>query len=163
MFFTDMEFLAQFKRAPAARTIHHAYIGGLLEHTWELVQLWEVICRIYPQVNKDLLLTGAILHDIGKIKEFEYRTYIDYTEEGELIGHIVISTDMILDKINAIEGFPDKLKLNIQHMILSHHGEYIWGSPKKPKTLEACILHHIDNLSAQSKRIIQSTGYCRGE
>ncbi|MBU1752446.1 HD domain-containing protein [bacterium] len=154
-FVNDADFLSRFKQAPAARSVHHAYIGGLLEHTCELLKMCGVVCETYPQIDRELLLTGAILHDIGKIDELRYSLCVDYTDEGELIGHIVIGEQMVSQRIETIEDFPSSLRINLLHMILSHHGEYAFGSPKRPKTLEACALHHADNLSAQVKRFIQ--------
>ena len=154
-FMGDTNFLSRFKQAPAARSVHHAYLGGLLEHTCELLKIGEVVCSTYPQIDMELFFAGAILHDIGKIDELKYSLCVDYTDEGELIGHIVIGERMVAQRIEAIEGFPSSLRMNLLHIILSHHGEYAFGSPKRPKTLEACALHHTDNLSAQIKRFIQ--------
>ncbi|MBI4753250.1 HD domain-containing protein [Candidatus Desantisbacteria bacterium] len=157
-FFSDVNFLSKFKQSPAARSVHHNYLGGLLEHTCELLQICEAVCEIYPQIDKELLLTGAILHDVGKVGELKYGLCVDYTDEGELVGHIVMGGQMVSQKIETIEGFPSPLRMNLLHLILSHHGEYDFGSPKRPKTLEACALHHADNMSAQVKRFIQIMG-----
>ena len=151
-FFEDEEFVARFSRAPAARRIHHAYLGGLLEHTVEVVTLCRALLEVYPEIHRDLLLTGALLHDVGKVAEFEYETDINYSDEGRLLGHIVTSDRMVSEGIATIPDFPAELALRLRHMILSHHGRYEWGSPRRPKTLEAVALHHVENLDAQVNR-----------
>ena len=151
-FFEDEEFVARFSRAPAARRVHHAYLGGLLEHTVEVAALCRALLEVYPQIHRDLLLAGALLHDVGKVAEFEYETDIDYSDEGRLLGHIVMSDRMVSDAIATLPDFPDDLALRLRHMILSHHGRYEWGSPRRPKTLEAVALHHVENLDAQVNR-----------
>ncbi len=151
-FFGDEDFVARFSRAPAARRIHHAYLGGLLEHTFEVVTLCGHLLKLYPQIHRDLLLTGALVHDVGKVAEFEYATDIDYSDEGRLVGHIVMSYQMVSEAIAAIPGFPPDLALRLRHMILSHHGRYEWGSPRRPQTLEAVVLHYVENLDAQVNR-----------
>jgi 3'-5' exoribonuclease len=151
-FFEDEEFVARFSRAPAARRIHHAYLGGLLEHTVEVVTLCKSLLEVYPQIHRDLLLTGALLHDVGKTAEFAYETDIDYSDEGRLLGHVVMSDRLVSDGIAAIPEFPADLALRLRHMILSHHGRYEWGSPRRPQTLEAVALHHVENLDAQVNR-----------
>ncbi|HEY68282.1 MAG TPA: HD domain-containing protein [Thermoflexia bacterium] len=151
-FFEDEEFVARFSRAPAARRIHHAYLGGLLEHTVEVVTLCRALLEVYPQIHHDLLLTGALLHDVGKVAEFEYETDITYSDEGRLLGHVVMSDRLVSDGIATIPEFPAELALRLRHMILSHHGRYEWGSPRRPKTLEAVALHYIENLDAQVNR-----------
>nr|HID12660.1 HD domain-containing protein [Anaerolineae bacterium] len=151
-FFEDEEFVARFSRAPAARRIHHAYLGGLLEHTVEVVTLCRALLEVYPQIHRDLLLTGALLHDVGKVAEFEYETDITYSDEGRLLGHIVMSDRLVSDGIATLPDFPAELALRLRHMILSHHGRYEWGSPRRPKTLEAVALHHVENLDAQVNR-----------
>jgi len=151
-FFDDEEFVARFSRAPAARRVHHAYLGGLLEHTIEVVTLCKALLEVYPQIHRDLLLAGALLHDVGKVNEFVYETDIDYSDEGRLMGHIVMSDRLVSDAIGTLPDFPDDLALRLRHMILSHHGRYEWGSPRRPKTLEAVALHHVENLDAQVNR-----------
>lgn len=151
-FFGDDDFIARFSRAPAARRIHHAYLGGLLEHTFEVVTLCKSLLELYPQIHRDLLLTGALVHDVGKVAEFEYATDIEYSDEGRLVGHIVISYQMVNEAIAEIPDFPPDLVLRLRHMILSHHGRYEWGSPRRPKTLEAVALHYVENLDAQVNR-----------
>ncbi|MDD4804599.1 MAG: HD domain-containing protein [Candidatus Pacebacteria bacterium] len=147
-FWTDDKFRTAFAKAPAARGNHHAYIGGLLEHTTNMLNLVPALCANYP-VDKDLLCAGTLLHDIGKIKEYQCITSIDTTDEGRLLGHIVIGIQMIEEKILEIDDFPKELRLKLLHMITSHHGHYEWQSPKKPKFLEACLLHHIDLVDAR--------------
>jgi 3'-5' exoribonuclease len=151
-FLEDEEFVARFSRAPAARRIHHAYLGGLLEHTFEVVTLCKSLLEVYPQIHRDLLLTGALVHDVGKVAEFEYATDIDYSDEGRLLGHVVLSYQMVNEAIAGIPDFPADLALRLRHMILSHHGRYEWGAPRRPKTLEAVALHHVENLGAQVNR-----------
>jgi len=138
-----------FKRAPAAKRFHHAYSGGLLEHTLTLVRAAEAISRIYPGLNRDLLVAGAIVHDLGKILEFDQGLSGDYTDEGRLVGHIVLGVGMIERKLAERPDFPPRLALLLKHMILSHHGEYEMGSPKRPKVLEALVLHNLDDLDAK--------------
>jgi 3'-5' exoribonuclease len=147
--FFEGQCLREFATAPAAKSIHHAYLGGLLEHTLEVVKLCETCLQIYPNLDRDILITGALLHDVGKIKEYDYRRSIEFSDEGRLIGHIVLGEQMILQKAAAIEGFPSDMLLKLRHMVLSHHGQYEWQSPKRPKTIEACVLHLADNFSGQ--------------
>jgi len=148
-FFQDRETASLFQRAPAAKGFHHIYLGGLLEHTLSVVRLLEKVSAHYPALDKDMLITGGILHDIGKIYEFSYNSLIDYSDEGRLIGHIVMGVEMINKKIAGINNFPQQLALELRHIILSHHGEFEFGSPKRPKTLEALVVHHIDDLDAK--------------
>lgn len=149
LFFEDDAFMEIFKTAPAAKSNHHAYIGGLLQHTLEVASLCEDVMIYYPEINPDLFISGAILHDIGKVYELKYTKAFGYTDEGGLIGHITIGVEMITEKIKMIEGFPHKLEMLLKHMILSHHGHYEYGSPKRPKTLEAVMLYHIDEMNAK--------------
>jgi 3'-5' exoribonuclease len=148
-FLHDQETAELFQRAPAAKGFHHVYLGGLLEHTLSVVRLLEKVSEHYPTLNKDMVITGGILHDIGKIYEFSYDYTIDYSDEGRLIGHIVMGVEMIDKKIAAIDDFPRQLALELRHIILSHHGEFEFGSPKRPKTLEALVVHYIDDLDAK--------------
>lgn len=148
-FFQDENTVSLFKRAPAAKGFHHVYLGGLLEHTLSVVKLLNQTMDHYQNVNGDLLLTGGILHDIGKIYEFDYDRLVQYSDEGRLIGHIVMGVEMIDAKIAMIEGFPKALAMELRHLILSHHGVLEYGSPKRPKTVEALIVHHIDDLDAK--------------
>ncbi len=148
LFVTDKEFKAAFCRAPAARAMHHAYIAGLLEHTLGVLRLADSVAEIYP-LDRDLLMTGAFMHDIGKMDEFGATAGFDYTDEGRFLGHLVMGVTIIKDKCALIPGFPDELRLHLEHLMVSHHGENEWGSPKRPKTLEALALHAIDNLDAK--------------
>ncbi|MEF8849005.1 MAG: HD domain-containing protein [Candidatus Thermoplasmatota archaeon] len=158
-FFKDQKFLQEFIHAPSAMTHHHNYIGGNLEHTSNVVELCKKITTMYHHINKDLLITGAILHDVGKIKEYKTTASIDKTSEGNFIGHIVIGDRWIKEKIQKIREkggtFSDEKEIHLSHMILSHHGKYEYGSPRMPKTIEACILHQADNMDAQVKNFIQ--------
>ena len=151
-FYQNQEFLTQFRQVPAAKRIHHAYIHGLLEHTLELLTLAKTLIEIYPHIDADLLVTGILLHDIGKVREYSWELDIDYTDEGRLLGHIVMADEMISKALVTIEDFPEELALTLRHMLLSHHGRYEWGSPRRPKTIEAIALHHLENLSAQVNR-----------
>jgi 3'-5' exoribonuclease len=148
-FLQEEETASLFQRAPAAKGFHHIYLGGLLEHTLSVVRLLEKVADHYPSLNKDMLITGGILHDIGKIYEFSYNNIIDYSDEGRLIGHIVMGVEMINKRIASIDDFPPQLALELRHIILSHHGEFEFGSPKRPKTLEALVIHYIDDLDAK--------------
>lgn len=148
-FLEDTAFCKKFKEAPAAVQNHHAYLGGLLEHTVSMLQFAKRVCESYPSLRRDLLMAGVFLHDIGKIHEFAYDLSLQYTDAGGLIGHLVIGCSMIEEKAKQIEGFPPDLLLLIEHMILSHHGEYEFGSPKLPSTAEAIALHYIDNMDAK--------------
>lgn len=151
LFFDDPEFMRLFKQAPAAKGVHHVYIGGLLEHTLELVRLCKDITRHYPEADIDLLITAATLHDVGKVYELGYKRSIEYTDEGRLIGHILIGFRLVDDKIRMLDGFPRDLAMLLEHIIISHQGRYEWGSPKRPKTLEALILHYLDEMNAKIK------------
>lgn len=148
-FFNDQKTAELFQRAPAAKGFHHIYLGGLLEHTLSVVRLLDKVADHYPSLDRDLLLAGGMLHDIGKIYEFNYESLIEYSDEGRLIGHIVMGVEMMNKKIEAIPDFPAPLALKMRHIILSHHGEFEFGSPKRPKTLEALVVHFIDDLDAK--------------
>jgi len=148
-FFNDQKIAELFQRAPAAKGFHHIYLGGLLEHTLSVVRLLDKVADHYQNLDRDLLLAGGILHDIGKIYEFNYDSLIEYSDEGRLIGHIVMGVEMINKKIEAIPDFPAPLALKMRHIILSHHGEFEFGSPKRPKTMEALVVHYIDDLDAK--------------
>ena len=148
-FLDDPEIAAALRRAPAARALHHARLGGLLEHKVELVEVCDSVAAIFPDVQRELLLTGAILHDIGKIHELSYETSFQYTTEGQLLGHISIGLRMVRDKLAALPDFPPRLALLVEHMVLSHHGHYEYGSPKLPMTSEAMMLHMLDDLCAK--------------
>jgi len=148
-FLEDADFSAALKEAPAARSMHHAFIGGMLEHVVSMLGLCDAVARHYPQIHRDLLLTGALLHDIGKLKELSWGTSFDYTMEGQMLGHITIGIGQIDQKISALPGFPEQLRLLVQHMVLSHHGKYEFGSPKLPMIPEAVLLHYIDDMDAK--------------
>jgi len=147
-FFKDSEFMARFKRAPAAKKLHQAYIGGLIEHTALLVNVAAAVAGFYPHVNRDLLIAGAFLHDIGKIEELQYDRAFDYTDRGRLVGHLMIGARMVQERIDAIKDFPEEIANLILHLILSHHGELQFGSPVMPAIPEAVLLHHIDHMDA---------------
>ncbi len=148
-FLDDAAFLSLFKRTPAAKTLHHNYIGGLLEHICELIALSRDVAKHFPSVDIDLLITGAFLHDIGKVKELTVRKSIEYSTEGRLLGHISMGYEMIVEKVGRIPGFPAELAMLLKHIMLSHHGEYEFGSPKRPKIQEAIIINYLDDLAAK--------------
>lgn len=148
-FLSDREFVSLFQQAPAAKNFHHGYLGGLLEHTLSVCRLALAVSDHYTSLDRDLLLCGAFLHDIGKIREFTYATHIDYTGEGRLLGHLVLGAAMLDDKLAHMRRFPADLAIRLKHLILSHHGEYAFGSPKRPKFLEAFALHLVDDLDAK--------------
>jgi 3'-5' exoribonuclease len=148
-FLDDRTFMDAFRRAPAAKTLHHNYIGGLLEHVIELIALARDTARHFRGIDTDLLTVGAFIHDIGKVRELSIRKSIEYSTEGRLIGHISLGYEMISEKIKSIPGFPEELSLLLRHIILSHHGEYEFGSPKRPKIQEALIISYLDDLAAK--------------
>uniref|UniRef100_C6E0G5 Metal dependent phosphohydrolase n=1 Tax=Geobacter sp. (strain M21) TaxID=443144 RepID=C6E0G5_GEOSM len=148
-FFHDPELLAQYRVAPAAKGMHHVYLGGLLEHSLAVAKLVDAMVPLYPGLNRDLLVAGALLHDVGKVREMTYLRSFDYSDEGKLIGHITIGAEMLHERITALPGFPAELAMLLKHMILSHHGQYEYGSPKRPKTLEATILNYLDDLDSK--------------
>jgi 3'-5' exoribonuclease len=147
--FADEKTASLFKRAPAAKSIHHACLGGLIEHVLSLCGLCRMMATHYKTVDLDLLLSAAILHDIGKIEELSYQRSFSYTTAGQLVGHIVMGIQLVGQKIHDIPDFPPKLKLLLEHMILSHHGELQYGSPKVPVFPEALLFHHLDNLDSK--------------
>ena len=149
LFFSDKDFCRDFCSAPAAVQYHHAFLGGVLEHTLSVAKLGEKIAPLYPDLNKDLLICGIILHDIGKISELCYEKNFQYSDEGQLIGHLISGVLMVEEKAKQIDGFPKTLLDLLRHLILSHHGEYEWGSPKLPMTVEALALHYLDNIDAK--------------
>ncbi|MEO0115349.1 MAG: HD domain-containing protein [candidate division WOR-3 bacterium] len=148
-FFADDEFVEQFKTAPGAASVHHTYLGGLLEHTVYMLRLAKEIGKVYPEIDCSLLLTGIILHDVGKIKEYSYEKVIDHTFDGRLLGHIVMGYEMVSAKIAEIPNFPQELRRMLLHMILTHHGHLEFGSPKTPKFVEAFLLHILDYTDAR--------------
>src|SRR5579862_4367891 len=149
LFMADPEIAERYRNAPAAKTLHHAYIGGLLDHVVSLFRSCDVMSRNYPQIDRDLLLTGAFLHDIGKIHELTYTRSFTYSTEGQLLGHMIIELEMLHGKIAKVEGFPPELKILVEHMIISHHGQYEFGSPKLPMFPEALMLHYLDDLDSK--------------
>jgi 3'-5' exoribonuclease len=148
-FLKDAEFMERFTRAPAAKKLHQAYLGGLLEHTHNLVRMAQEVSPFYPQINGEILVVGAFLHDIGKIQELDYERAFDYTDRGRFLGHLFIGARMTDEKIAAIESFPEDLKNMVLHLILSHHGQHEYGAPVLPATLEAVVLYQIDDLDAK--------------
>jgi 3'-5' exoribonuclease len=148
-FMSDAEIAEAYRNAPAAKSLHHAYIGGLLDHVVSLFRLSDLVCRNYPQVNRDLLLAGVFLHDIGKIYELTYTRSFGYTTRGQLLGHMIIELEMLQAKIAVIPGFPAPLKTLLEHLIISHHGQYEFGSPKLPMFPEAVMLHYLDDLDSK--------------
>jgi 3'-5' exoribonuclease len=153
----DEDFMERFRRAPAAKSYHHPYLGGLLEHTVSVALVCDKICSLYPGVDRELLISAAILHDVGKIKELEYGRAILYSDEGRFLGHLVLGDEMLRELIQSMPGFPPELEMRLRHAILSHHGELEWGSPKQPMTMEALILHHVDNLDAKANSFLEVT------
>ncbi len=145
----DPAFLKLYTTAPAAKSMHHVYIGGLLEHSLAIVKLVKSMAPLYEGINEDLLMAGALLHDVGKIEEMSFERTIEYTDEGKLLGHITIGVELIDHKIREIERFPRELAILLKHMILSHHGQYEYGSPKRPKTIEATILNYLDDMDSK--------------
>ena len=149
LFWTDEAFVDAFTRAPAAKHMHHAYIGGLLEHTLSMAVLSEMIAGHYSGVDRDILLAGVILHDVGKVRELEYTRRIDYTDEGRLLSHIVIGLSMLEDKLKQVPDFPEVQAQLLKHLIISHHGAREFGSPEPPKTIEAILLNYIDEMDSR--------------
>lgn len=148
-FFDDEAFFRNYSRAPAAKGMHHVYIGGLLEHSLAVAALACDIAVRYPQVDRDLLIAGALLHDVGKTAELSYERSFDYTDEGKLIGHLVMGVEMIEERSRTLDDFPREQVMLLKHLLLSHHGQYEYGSPKRPKFLEAVILSFIDDLDSK--------------
>jgi 3'-5' exoribonuclease len=148
-FLDDPEIASLLRSAPAAKYLHHAWIGGLLEHIVSLLGLCDRVIPHYPQVHRDLVMTGAILHDIGKLEELRWSLNFDYTLEGQLLGHITLGIAMIEKRIAAIPDFPPRLRLLVEHIVLSHHGKHEFGSPKLPMTPDAILFHYLDDLDAK--------------
>jgi len=149
LFMADPEIAERYRNAPAAKTLHHAYIGGLLDHVVSLFRSCNLVCRNYPQVNRDLLLAGVFLHDIGKIYELTYNRSFTYTTRGQLLGHMIIELEMLQAKLEQLPTFPPELKILLEHLIISHHGQYDFGSPKLPMFPEALMLHYLDDLDSK--------------
>ena len=148
-FLDDPEIARRYRAAPAAKFMHHAWIGGLLEHVVDLLEFCDLAADHFPMIHRDLLRTGAILHDVGKIYELSWERGFEYTLEGQLIGHISIATRLLEEKINLLPGFPKALRTLVEHMILSHHGALEFGSPKLPMIPEAVLLHYLDDAEAK--------------
>jgi 3'-5' exoribonuclease len=161
-FFDDNDFVKLLGLAPAAKKVHHAYLGGLAVHTLSVLRLLDSIMSAYSFLSADLLITAGILHDVGKIYEYTYKKRIDFSDRGRLLGHIVIGSEMVAARIEKIGDFPADLRLKILHMILSHHGEVEWGSPKLPLFPEALVLHFADNLDAKMEMMKQVVDKHRG-
>ncbi len=148
-FVKDENFVKSFKNSSAAKTVHHGFVGGLLEHTLSVTKLCDYYCSAYPILNRDLLLTAAMCHDMGKTKEISPFPQNDYTDDGQLLGHIVMGSQMVAEKAAGIEGFPHVLLSELQHCILAHHGKYEFGSPRIPAIMEAMALYYADNTDAK--------------
>jgi len=155
-FLKDEDFVEKFKTSPYSKRYAHNYLGGLLEHTLIESKLASDISDIYPELDRDLLLASAIIHDFGKVKEYNTTTSIELTNEAQLIGHTVICERMIKEKIDEISDFPEELRLKLSHIVLSHHGDYEWGSARSPRIEEAVALHHIDLLAVRLSGFIQA-------
>ena len=148
-FAKDETFAKKFMKSSAAKSVHHGFVGGLLEHTLSVTKLCDYYCSTYPRLNRDLLLTSAMLHDVGKVRELSQFPENDYTDEGNLLGHIVMGSEMVSERARRIEGFPQTILNELKHCILSHHGELEYGSPKKPALMEAVALNFADNTDAK--------------
>ncbi len=153
LFLDDQAVASALREAPAAKSMHHAWIGGLLEHTVSLLDLCDVVVRQYPEVHRDLLLAGAMLHDIGKLEELRWGMSFSYTVEGQLLGHITIGAAMIDAKLRELPDFPPRLRTLLLHIVLSHHGRLEYGSPKLPMTAEALLFHYLDDLEAKMQTV----------
>jgi 3'-5' exoribonuclease len=154
--FANDDFKERFMRSPAARVWHHSYLGGLAQHVRDMARIAERSAEVYPEIDRDLLITGVLVHDLGKVEELQVTNRIDYSDSGRLLGHIVLGFQAIDGHIREIEGFPTELALKLKHMILSHHGSQEHGSPIVPMTPEAILLHYIDNLDAQVRGTLQT-------
>lgn len=158
-FFTeDTDFIKKFRKSSAAKTMHHGFVGGLLEHTLSVTKLCDYFCKAYPLLKRDLLLPAAMFHDIGKTREISLFPENDYTDDGQLLGHIIIGCEMLDEKIHKIPGFPLVLASELKHCILAHHGEYEYGSPKKPALFEAVALNMADNTDAKLEMMTEIFG-----
>ena len=155
-FIQDQETAKRFRMSSAAKSVHHGFVGGLLEHTLSVTRFCDFMVKSYPILNRDLLITAAILHDIGKTKEISAFPMNDYTDDGQLLGHIIIGTEMISDRMKEIEGFPASIAVELKHCILAHHGELEYGSPKKPALLEALALNFADTTDAKMETMIEA-------
>jgi 3'-5' exoribonuclease len=160
-FFTDPEFMKRFCLAPGDARSHHAYLGGLLEHTVSVATLCQHTVVQHPRLRSDLLITAALLHDVGKMDEFSYEGRIRLSRPGRLLGHVLLGQRIIERRLAEMEGFPQEKELELIHAVISHHGELEWGAPKRPQSAEALVLHHLDNLDARVKgffEIVEGSG-----
>ena len=160
IFIDDTKFADSFRKSSAAKAVHHGFVGGLLEHSLSVTNMCNYYCKAYPMLHRDLLISVAMLHDIGKVRELSAFPLNDYTDEGQLLGHIVMGAHIVMDKIQEIPDFPQKLASEVTHCILAHHGEFEYGSPKKPALMEAVALHFADNTDAKMetmKELFSST------
>ena len=157
-FVEDEEFIKKFRKSSAAKTMHHGFVGGLLEHTLSVTTLCDYLCNAYPLLKRDLLLPVAMFHDMGKVKEISLFPENDYTDDGQLLGHIMIGCEMLDQKIKNIPGFPPVLASELKHCILAHHGEYEYGSPKRPALFEAMALNMADNTDAKMEMMMELFG-----
>lgn len=155
LFAEDDEFIRSFQNHSAAKTVHHGFVGGLLEHTISVARLCDFYAQCYPLLNRDLLMTAALLHDIGKTRELSEFPLNDYTDDGQLLGHIMIGAEMVHDIVREIPGFPAVLESELKHCILAHHGEFEFGSPKKPALAEAVALNLADNTDARMESLTE--------
>jgi 3'-5' exoribonuclease len=153
--FGDAEFFERFATAPAAKLYHHAYLGGLLEHTVAVAEMCDFVGQQYGRIDRDLLLTAALLHDVGKTLELSFETSIDFTDAGRFLGHVIQGVTFLSERAARLRSFPEAKLQQLLHCVVSHHGELEWGSPKRPKTIEALILHHVDNLDAKVKGFLE--------
>ncbi|PJB21018.1 MAG: hypothetical protein CO114_07600, partial [Euryarchaeota archaeon CG_4_9_14_3_um_filter_38_12] len=159
----DEKFIDRFKKSPASMMYHQNCVGGLLEHTLNVVKICETLCEIYPVLDRDLLIAGALLHDVGKVFELEVSTVIDVSEDGMLRGHIIIGEEFVNERIKKIIDFPETLKLKLLHMILSHHGEKRFGAPKEPQLPEAVALHYADYCDAKVDLFLKAKSEAKTE
>src|ERR1700739_915694 len=160
---SDPQVAVRFKRAPAAKVMHHAYLGGLLEHVVGVCGLAKQVAAHYPELDGDLLLMAAMLHDVGKLEELCYERSVSYTTEGQLLGHIVMELETVTKAIESIEGFPDKLKTVVQHILISHHGQYEFGSPKLPMIREALVFAFMDDMYSKRAAVRAAMAIESGE
>lgn len=164
VFFNDSHFMELFLKAPAAKNMHHAYVSGLLEHTLGVVKLADNISKLYPTIDRSLLICGAVLHDVGKVREFSFDNQpFDYSDQGRLVGHMVIAIGILQEKIAEIPSFPSELSDRLKHLILSHHGKYEFGSPVVPMIREAFVLNFIDDLDAKMNYLDRLSEQAEGE
>ncbi|MFA6898678.1 MAG: HD domain-containing protein [Desulfurivibrionaceae bacterium] len=162
--FGERRLMQSFKKAPAAKMMHHAYVGGLLEHTLAVARLADSVSGLYPSLDRSLLMAGALLHDLGKLKEFSFDSFpFEYSDRGRLVGHMVLGIEMIQEKINGISGFPEDLADRLKHLILSHHGRHEFGSPSLPMMQEAFALNFLDDLDAKINYLDRLAGQVKGE